>query len=342
MPKKAATKAKGPLQMSDLAKIAGVSESTVSRALADHPTVAQATRVRIKALASELGYRINPIARSLRAGRSGVIAVVVPLQHDRSGHLTDPFMMTMLTYLADELTSRGYSMLLSKAVQESGTWLDATLAQSIAEGLVIIGQSHEHEAINAAAERGAPLVAWGAQMPGQAYPCVGSDNHAGGLIATRHLIRQGRRRIAFLGDERLPEVAHRYAGYREALATAGIDDDPRRHLRAPFDADEAYRAFRGLLAQDVPLDGVVAASDVIAISAIRALNDRGIRVPQDVSVVGYDDVPLAQYTHPALTTVRQDLQRGAELLTLSLIERINGGSPRPAPIEPSLVIRESA
>jgi DNA-binding LacI/PurR family transcriptional regulator len=81
---------------------------------------------------------------------------------------------------------------------------------------------------------------------------------------------------------------------------------------------------------------------VIAISAIRALNDRGIRVPQDVSVVGYDDVPLAQYTHPALTTVRQDLQRGAELLTLSLIERINGGSPRPAPIEPSLVIRESA
>ena len=204
MPKKAARKGQGPLQMSDLAKIAGVSESTVSRALADHPSVAQATRVRIKALASELGYRINPIARSLRAGRSGVIAVVVPLQHDRNGHLTDPFMMTMLTYLADELTSRGYSMLLSKAVQESGAWLDSTLAQSIAEGLVIIGQSHEHEAINAAAERGAPLVAWGAQMPGQAYPCVGSDNHAGGLIATRHLIRQGRRRIAFLGDERLP------------------------------------------------------------------------------------------------------------------------------------------
>jgi DNA-binding LacI/PurR family transcriptional regulator len=134
----------------------------------------------------------------------------------------------------------------------------------------------------------------------------------------------------------------RERGGRPRVGERFQPDDPRLHLRAPFDADEAYRAFRGLLAQDIPLDGVVAASDVIAISAIRALNDRGIRVPQDVSVVGYDDVPLAQYTHPALTTVRQDLKRGAELLTLSLIERINGGSPRPAPIEPSLVIRESA
>lgn len=342
MPRKSAAKPVGPLQMADLARIAGVSESTVSRALADHPVVATATRTRIKALASELGYRINPIARNLRAGRSGVIAVVVPLQHDRDGHLTDPFMMSMLAYLADELTSRGYSMLLSKVVQDSPTWLEAALSQSVAEGVVLVGQSHQHEVINAAAGRGSPVVAWGAAMPGQAYPCVGSDNRRGGLLATRHLVRHGRRRIAFLGDERLPEMAQRYAGYREALDAAGIDFDTRLLLRTPFAGDEAYRAFRGLLAQNIPLDGVVAASDVIAISAIRALNDRGIRVPQDVSVVGYDDVPLAQYTHPALTTVRQDLKRGAELLTLALIERLHGGDPRPAPIEPSLVIRESA
>jgi DNA-binding LacI/PurR family transcriptional regulator len=342
MPKTTAPTAHRPLQMSDLAKIAGVSESTVSRALAGHPTVAEGTRQRIKALATELGYRINPIARSLRAGRSGVIGVVVPLMHERDGHLTDPFMMTMLTHLADELTGRGYSMLLSKAVKDSGTWLDATLAQSIAEGLVIIGQSHEHAAINAAAERGAPLVAWGAQLPGQCYPCVGSDNHRGGALATRHLIERGRRRIAFVGDERLPEVALRYAGYREALAGAGIAFDPRLLLRTPFAADEAHRAFAGLLAQDLPLDGVAAASDVIAISAIRALHDRGLRVPEDVAVVGFDDVPIAQFARPALTTVRQDLPRAAALLVQALIERIDGGQPRPAPIEPMLVVRESA
>lgn len=342
MPKKPAARTGRPLQMSDLARFAGVSESTVSRALSDHTSVAAATRLRIKALAKELGYRINPIARSLRAGRSGVIGVVVPLQHERGGHLTDPFMMTMLAYLADELTSRGFSMLLSKAVQGPGRWLDAALAQASADGFVVIGQSHEHATINGAAARGVPLVAWGAEMPDQAYPCIGSDNRHGGIIATRHLVRHGRRRIAFLGDERLPEVALRFAGHREALETAGIDFDPRLHVRTPFAADEAYRAFRGLLAQGIPLDGIAAASDVIAISAIRALHDRGIRVPQDVSVVGFDDVPLAQYTHPALTTVRQDLQRGAALLTLSLIERINGGDPRPAPIEPTLVIRESA
>ena len=331
----------GP-QMADLAKLAGVSKSTVSRALADSPLISERTRRRIQALASESGYQVNPLARSLRSQQSRVIAVAIPLVHEREPHLSDPFMMTMIALLADEIGNRGYNMLLSKVAAHEDGWARRLLHPGQADGAILIGQSYEHASINEAARAGLAIVAWGTQLKGQRYPSVGTDNRMGGRLATEHLIMHGRRRIGFLGDERLPEVGHRFEGYRAAMREHGQRRDPALHVRSAFSANEAYVAAGALVANAPDLDGVVAASDVIAMNAIRALVESGRRVPQDVSVVGFDDIFLAQYVQPALTTVRQDLAQGAGALVDTVIAAILGEPTVSLTLQPTLVVRESA
>ena len=328
--------------MEDIARLAGVSESTVSRALAGKSVVSEKTRAHIQKIASDLGYRVNPAARSLRSRRTQVVSVAVPLVHEQDQHLSDPFMMLMLAHLADELTERGYSMLLSRIPTHDEGWIEHLVRPGRADGVVLVGQSLEHESINRAAHAGVPLVVWGAKMANQPYVSVGSDNRLGGLQAGRHLAALGCRRIAFLGDERLPEIGARFEGYREALQEHGLAADPRLHVRTHFIAETAYDAVKAMLAKGAEPDGIFAASDVIAISAVRALAEAGRRVPLDVSVVGYDDIPLARHTHPTLTTVRQDIQLGARLLTEALLGMIEGHPGTSVEFTPELIVRGSA
>ncbi|MDQ1121060.1 MULTISPECIES: LacI family DNA-binding transcriptional regulator [Pseudoxanthomonas] len=330
------------VQMADIARMAGVSESTVSRALADNPLVAERTRAYVKQLAARAGYQVDPVARSLRSRRSNTICVAVPLMHAFEQPLSDPFMMTMLALLAEELTGNGYSMLLSKVDRHQDGWVERLARSSRADGLVMLGQSSEHEAMNAAAREGWPMVVWGSRMPGQAYVSVGSDNRRGGELATAHLIEAGRRRIAFLGDEQLPEVAPRFAGYRAMLEQHGLVFDPRLHARSHFVSEDAYRLTRAMLKKADPPDGVFAASDLIALGAIRALAEAGLRVPQDVSLVGFDDLPLASYSQPPLTTVRQDLTLAARHMVDRLLALVDGGTADSLEMPVQLVVRESA
>ena len=330
------------LQMADIARLAGVSESTVSRALKDSPLIAARTRERIRRLAEEAGYVVNPVASGLRSRQTGVITVAVPLVHEREPHLFDPFMMTMLAHLADALGDRGYNMLLAKIAVHQDGWVRKLQQPGRSDGVILIGQSSEHAAINEAARTGIPLAAWGTRLPAQRYPVVGSDNRLGGRIGTDHLIRHGRRRIAFLGDERLPEVAHRHEGYRQALREAGLKAHPELQVRSPFASADAWASVRAMLDAGAELDGVMAASDVIAISAIRALSESGLRVPQDVSVVGFDDILLAEHAHPPLTTVRQELAQGAVALVDTVIAAIRGEQPESTILTPTLIVRASA
>lgn len=328
--------------MADIAHTAGVSESTVSRALADNPVISARTRAHVQKIAREAGYRINPIARSLRARRTGIVSVAIPLMHQRDQHLSDPFMMTMLALLADELTERGHSMLLSKTSRHHEGWIEDLVRSGHADGVILVGQSLEHEAIDAAAREGYPVVAWGERIPGQRYASVGSDNALGAALACRHLIEHGRERIAFLGDERVPEVASRLRGYLAELECHGKTPLRALRVRCGFEAEEAYRAVKAMLAKGARPDGVVACSDVIALSAIRALGEVGLRVPQDVSVVGFDDIPMAAYSHPSLTTIHQDLPEAARQLVEKVLTAVAGGRPESTVLAPQLVIRESA
>lgn len=330
------------LQMQDIARLAGVSTATVSRALNQSSLVNEATRARIESLARSLKYQINVGARNLRLQCNRTVAVVVPYDAAARQHFSDPFFVSMLSGLADALTDRGYDMLLSRIDAERLDLASDLEASGRAMGVILIGQWHRHDQLNALAARHVPIVVWGTRLAHQIYCTIGSDNLAGGALATEHLIGTGRRRIAFFGDAQLPEVAQRYEGYRRALDRHAIGLDPRLVLRAAFAEGSARSAVEALLAQKISFDAIFASSDLLAMRTIGTLREQGFRVPEDVAVVGYDDIELAQYAQPALTTIRQPIAAGAEALVDALFSIIEGRSPHSEMLPTRLIVRESS
>jgi DNA-binding LacI/PurR family transcriptional regulator len=329
------------LQMADIARLAGVSTSTVSRALAGSKLISEETRTRVMELARSLKYNINIGAQNLRMKQNRTVGVVVPYDPATRQHLSDPFFLAMLGSLADALTEQGFDMLVSRV---DASELDAAAAPfdtGRVIGIVLIGQWRHHDQLNQLAARHVPIVVWGAQLPQQLYCTVGGDNLAGGQLAGAHLLAQGRQRIAFFGDINLPEIGQRYAGLCQALAAAGLAVDPALLVSASFVPDGGRLAAEELLGRGVAFDAVFAGSDLMAMSAINAFRQHGLDVPGRVAVVGYDDIPLSSYFHPPLTTVQQPIQEAGRALVASLLELTEG---RPAPslqLPTQLIVRAS-
>lgn len=325
----------------ELAKIAAVSPSTVSRALSQDPRVAARTRERIVALASEHNFRLNHTASALRRKRTQAIGVVIPLGHEADQSLSDPFFMGLLGPLADALAARGYDLLLSRVIPRDNKWLQDLVVSGRVDGVIIIGQSDQTEVIEQVAGRYAPLVVWGAHIGGHSQVSVGTDNVAGGRLAADHLIASGRRQLAFVGNPGVPEFAARLVGFRQAIAAthhAVSEILVPVHLTTAV----AYHEIAAFLAQHPPLDGIFAASDVIAMGAMQALAERGLSVPGDVAVVGYDDVFVARHTTPPLTTVRQDVSAGSAMLVDIVLRRLAGDMAGSVEMVPHLIVRGSA
>jgi DNA-binding LacI/PurR family transcriptional regulator len=331
-----------PPKMADIARLAGVHTSTVSRALAGSPLVEKSMRETIIKIARSHGYIVNSTARSLRLQRTESISVVFPLGHEITQPLTDPFFVQTIGHLADEITQRGYGLFLQKVVPPMEDWLTNLIASKRSDGIIVIGQSTEHDALEAVAGVYEPLVVWGGQTGRQTYCTVGTDNAAGGRIATEHLLSLGRRHIAFLGDTKVPELRLRYKGYCQAIAKAPRGTSPKLAIPTHMTADQAFDAVTGFLAKGAKIDGVVCATDVIAMSAIRAISAAGKRVPQDISVVGFDDLPLAAHTNPPLTTVHQPIELGARQMVDLLFRRMEGEPTASITIPAELIIRESS
>lgn len=330
------------LQMADIARLAGVSVSTVSRALNGSELVTAETRERVAELARSLNYSINTSARNLRLQENKTVAVVVPYDAKSRQHISDPFFLSIVGAIADALTDRGYEMLLSRVDAErldlAARWFDSGKAI----GIVLIGQWRHHDQLNEMAARKLPLVVWGGEMPQQLYASVGGDNVLGGTLATRHLLQLGRRRIAFIGDARLPEPWLRRQGYAQALREAGVEVDPTLELAVPFEPGGAGGLVKEFCARQPGFDGVVCCSDVLALLTIQALRAAGRSVPGDVAVVGYDDMPLAAYCDPPLTTVHQPVaEAGAELVE-ALLGQLRGERPAPRTLPVYLKLRQSA
>lgn len=326
--------------LAQLAKLAGVSTATVSRSLSGSTVIARATRDRIVALANEHGFQHNQAARNLRLKRAGAIGVVLPLGHEVDQHVSDPFFMALLGPLADAIADRGYDLLLSRIIPQDDRWLDRIVDSGRVDGVILIGQSNQLATIERVAQRYPPMVIWGACQPECAQITVGSDNVAGGRIAAEHLLAQGRTRLAFFGSIDVPEFAARFEGFTQALAAAGQKPDDLVVLR--LTSESAYATILDHLATHPVPNGIVAAADVIAMNALRALAVHGVRVPQDVSVVGYDDVAIASHTTPPLTTIRQDVVRGAELMVDLLFRRLAGEDVTSVTMTPELILRSSA
>lgn len=331
--------------MADIAKVAGVSVSTVSRALSGSTLVASAKVDEILRVAREAGYVVNATARNLRLKRTQTIGVVVPLAHEAGQPLTDPFLSQMLIHLADEITVRGYGMFLQKVLTSGKDWLQHLVASGRADGFIVIGQSTERETLQTVGENYLPLVVWGGQLVGDSYCTIGTDNRGGTRAVTEHLLATGRKRLVFLGNPKMPELGLRYAGYAEAVteaATLNPDIAPPRSVPVHLTATGAYDAVRELIGSGVDFDALVCASDVIALSALRALTSCGLNVPQDVAVTGYDDIPLAAHANPSLTTVHQDLPLAAATLVERLFRRMDGHNLPSITLPSRVVVRESS
>lgn len=328
--------------MADIARLAGVSVSTVSRALAGSTLVNAETRERIAELARSLKYSINIGAQNLRLGHNNTVAVIVPYDPQTRQHLSDPFFLSLIGSLADALTERGHDMLLTR--------VDAGRLDQAAElyhtgramGIVLVGQWHHHDQLNAMAVQGVPFVVWGAQLPQQLYATVGGDNRAGGRLATAHLLAGGARRVLFMGDPELPEIGQRLQGYLDAHAEAGVEADPRLQRSVPFVTADIQREVRKLLQQKINFDAVFAASDLMAMTVISSLRQAGLRLPEDVRMVGYDDIALAAHFHPPLSTVRQPIDAAGQALVRSLLSQLAGERVQSILLDTELVVRDSS
>jgi DNA-binding LacI/PurR family transcriptional regulator len=320
--------------------MAGVSAATVSRALAGTGNLSASTRERIRSLADELGFKPSSMARNLRTGRTGAIGVAVPLGHERTQHISDPFFMALLANIADNLVEQGYDLLLSRVVPNDPAWLNRIIDTGRVDGIIVVGQSDQAEVLNRVAQRYQPMVVWGARLEGQHYSTVGSDNHAGGRLGAEHLLAQGCRKLAFFGDPRVPEVEQRLQGFRDAIKAAQ-PGPVGALLPVHFTPQMALEAISEYLALAEGIDGIFAASDTIAMMTIQALASRGRSVPDEVKVLGFDDLDIARHTLPPLSSVRQDLARGAEALVDSLLRRMAGEPVQAVTLDPTLTERAS-
>ncbi len=329
------------LKMADIARLAGVSTSTVSRALAESPAIPAKTRQQIQKIAADSGYVINQAAQRLRSSRTRTIGVAIPLGHESDQLISDPFFLQLFGHIADEVSLRNHDVLLSRVPAPKPGWLVRHVQSQKADGYIIVGQSDQHAELNAAARAFLPLIVWGAHLPEQAYCSVGSDNVGGGRAAVDRLLEAGRRRIVFLGAAPLPEIQMRLQGYLSGLERAGVQADPELIVPAHFTGDTALAAVQDLISRGIEFDAIFAASDVIALSALRALQASGVSVPDQVAVVGFDDLDVARHSHPQLTTIRQDLKRGAATVVEFLFRRMAGEETPSATLPIALVERDS-
>lgn len=333
---------KRKIQMIDIARMAGVSTSTVSRALNGSSLTNDETRQRIIELARSLNYTINQSAKSLRMGDNRTIGVVIPYDRKTRQHISDPFFLGMLGSLADALTDRNYDLLLSRVDADHLDAMASLYDTGRAKGIIVIGQWGHHDQLNELARRHVPMTVWGAQLPRQLYCSVGSDNVSGGALATEHLLGLGRKRVVFMGDTEMPEAAQRHEGYVKAHKKMGIPVDPQLYIKSPFTAEDAQAALQTFLNNGLPFDAIFAASDLIAINAMGVLKGQGISIPEQVSVVGYDDIDMASHSFPPLTTIRQPIELAGQVLMDALQEVLDHERADSKLLPTSLVVRGSA
>ena len=329
----------------DIAHRAGVSQATVSRALRDSPLVNPVTRERIKRIARELNYQVDRTASGLRSQYSHTLALLLFEDPTTDDSQINPFFLSMLGNITRAAASRNYDLLVSFQ-QLSDDWHIKYKASNRADGIILLGYGEYSgfaDKVKKLIDADAHFVVWGATGPHLGGHTVGCDNAKGAYDATRHLLNLGRKNIAFLGGatDDSPEFKKRYEGYCEALKSAGLSIDPDLQYFADNQETSGASATARLVESGKTFDSIFTASDLIAIGAIKQLRKAGLKIPDDVSVVGFDDIPAAYYFNPSLTTVHQDTIVAGEQLVTQVIRMIEGEDLESQLVEPTLIVRGS-
>lgn len=330
------------IRLEDVARHAGVSMKTVSNVVRNYEHVSAATREKVERAIVELGYRPNVAARRLATGRSGMLALAL-------SDVGLPYFGELASIIAHEAGRRGYRLLLEQTAGDLDT--EREIVSDREAGLVdgVIFQPSILSSLEIAQHRNdVPMVLLGERQAPLGVDHVMVDNTAAAIEATRHLIELGRHRIGFVGHEMpTPSATSRWRleGYREALDAAHLTVDPALLLpTAAISADAAHDAVGAALDAGLRFDALVCRDDLAAIGSLRAILERGLTVPRDVAIVGWDDITMASFTRPALTTIAPDLEELARVALDLLEQRIAGetGLGRHRITGHRLVVRESA
>jgi LacI family transcriptional regulator, galactose operon repressor len=326
--------------INDIARRAGLSKASVSRALNGKQDVDPETRKRVLKLAAQMGYVPSASARALSNGRSSSLGLLVPT-------LTWPWILEVLRGVAEEIERSGYSLILyttSGGEDSEREFMAQVVPAGAVDGLVLVIPLGMLDYIERLAKGGLPIVAVDDRGHYPDLPTVATTNIEGGRTATSHLIEQGRKRIAMLnGPHDFGCNRDRLEGYKSALQQAGLRFDPHRVTDSDFKETGGASAMTTLLEADPRLDAVFVANDVMAFGAMRALRNSGRRVPDDVAVVGFDDIPASAMTHPPLTTVRQPLYEMGRTAASMVMAAVRGESiSKRIELPTSLVIRDSS
>ncbi|PRY38742.1 LacI family DNA-binding transcriptional regulator [Umezawaea tangerina] len=330
----------GP-RLEEVARAAGVSRSTVSRVINEEPYVSAKARDAVHQAIGALGYSPNQAARTLAGNRANCIALVVSEQGSRV--LSDPFFAGVLRGVHAELAGRRVQLVLMMTQQDDEQDLVGYLAGGHVDGVLMVSLHGQDPLPLKLSEAGVPIVVGGRPLVGDGIRYVDSDNFNGALEAARYLVSTGRRRIASIAGPRDMAVGmDRLNGWRRGMAEAGLATDLVVH--ADFTPDDGAAAMADLLAREPDLDAVFVAADIMALGALRVLHNKGRRIPDDVAVVGFDDLMIASTALPPLTTVRQDVEQLGRTMTWCLLGQLAGeeGLPPSLLLPTSLVIRSSA
>lgn len=326
---KARAGAAEPLTMADLAKLAGVSKITVSRALRDSTLVRQEVRERIKQIAAANGYRLNTAARNLRTRRTHSITAVVEMNPSNERLMSEPLILPVIGGLLQEMAMNGYRLVLTtRAEAISSNEMDT-------EGIILLGEGANGQASQEMQRFDLPMIVWGVHRPAQGHVAfVGSDNFEGGRLVGAHLADIGRRRILFLGDPHHQEIADRLDGLRAGVAGRDVEVEI---APCAFSREAARSVVAAALDRTPRIDAVAAGSDAMALGALDALDAAGLRAPQDVAVTGYDDA----MQDPRLTSVRQAWNRVGALLAEMMFGLLAGREVASQTLPVELIVRGS-
>ncbi len=327
--------------LEDIARLAGVSRSTVSRVVNNHPSVRAEVRERVWQVIREVGYQPHAAARSLATRRSEIIGLVIP--EAVSTLFTDPFFPLLIRGITDACYEHGYHLMLalfSTPDQEADLY-NRLLKSRYLDGVVLASTRVDDPLVGRLLNDGIPFVSVGRHDDAR-VSYVDVDNVAGARMAVDHLIRQGHARVATItGPLNMAAGRDRLEGYRMALMSHHIAVDERYVVEGDFTENGGMVGMSRLLALDERPSAVFVASDTMAMGALRAIRQAGMRVPEDIALVGFDDVPQAAYLDPPLTTVRQPIERMGAMAVRLLVDIITHrvDIPQRVILMPELVVR---
>lgn len=331
-----------PVTIRDVAKKACVSISTVSRAFNNYSDINSATREKILKVSEELGYVPNIVARSLVSSKNYRLGLLIE-DYDLVG-LVGQMTFEVVMSFKNEATRQGFEtvLLTTTSDMQKSERLDKLFRDKHLDGAFIIGLKMTDEYYNELKEIELPCVLMDIDIKSQMISCIGIDNVKGAFLATEYLIKNGHKNIAFINGSREAYVSYeRLDGYNSALNRYGIPLKDSLVEYGSFTDKGAERAVEKLFDESNDITAIFCASDIMAIGAINKLNELGLSIPEDVSVVGFDDIFAASFMSPKVTTIKQDRRKIGENAVNLLLNSINGQKTDRLMMEPELVIRES-